>query len=113
VARQAISEMQRQVGVLKLDEMGIAKRGVLLRHLVMPGGVAGTAQIARFIASEVSPDTYVNVMAQYHPSGRVSHTRYSEINRRISDEEYRQALQAMCDAGLWRFDERQFRLWIW
>ncbi len=68
-ACQVIREMHRQVGPLKMDESGIAKRGVLVRHLVMPGQIAGTESILRFLAEEVSPDTYVNVMDQYRPAG--------------------------------------------
>ena len=106
-ARQALREMQRQVGVLKLDEQGLARRGVLVRHLVMPGDVAGTAAIMRFLAEELSPDTYVNIMAQYFPAAKVGNGRYPEINRRITHQEYEQALQAAREAGLWRFDERK------
>ncbi len=105
VARQAILEMHRQVGVLKFDERGIAKRGVLVRHLVMPGDVAGTEHILRFLAEQVAPDTYVNVMAQYHPAGLVSSQRYPEINRRITTQEYWQAIRLAEELGL-RLDER-------
>lgn len=105
-ARNAIREMHRQVGVLKFDEHGLAKRGVLVRHLVMPGGVAGTAEIMRFLAEEISRDTYVNLMTQYHPAGRVSAEKFSEINRRITNHEYLEALEAAQRVGLWRFDER-------
>lgn len=111
-ARQAIKEMQRQVGDLQLDERGIARRGVLLRHLVMPGLVGDTAVIMRFLADEVSPDLYLNLMAQYYPTHKVSDQKYPEINRRLRAEEYRQAYQAAQDAGLWRFDERPLRLWL-
>ncbi len=106
-AQQALREMQRQVGVLKLDERGLARRGVLVRHLVMPGDVAGTAAIMRFLAEELSPDTFVNIMVQYYPAGKVANGRYPEINRRITRQEYEQALQAAREAGLWRFDERK------
>ena len=81
-ARRAILEMHRQVGELQLDENGLAKRGVLLRHLVMPGEIAGTEAIMRFVAEQVSPDSYVNVMGQYYPAGKVAQGKYSEINRR-------------------------------
>jgi putative pyruvate formate lyase activating enzyme len=103
-ARRAIREMHRQVGPLLLDEQGIAVRGVLLRHLVMPGGVAGTAQIMQWIARELSPETYVNLMAQYRPAGRVSTKQYSEINRSVSTEEFRQAREDFRTAGLHRLD---------
>ncbi|MEJ5250376.1 MAG: radical SAM protein [Chthonomonadetes bacterium] len=105
VARQAILEMHRQVGVLKFDERGIAKRGVLVRHLVMPGDVAGTEHILRFLAEQVAPDTYVNVMAQYHPAGQVSSQRYPEINRRITSQEYWRAVRLAEELGL-RLDQR-------
>jgi len=71
VARTAIAEMHRQVGVLKTDRRGLARRGVLVRHLVMPGGAADTAAIMGWLARELSPDTYVNLMAQYRPAHRV------------------------------------------
>ncbi len=108
-ARRAIKEMHRQVGDLKFDEFGLARRGLLVRHLVMPGGVAGTAEIMRFLAEEVSRDTYVNLMDQYYPAGKVSEEKYGEINRRITSREYQEALRAAREAGLWRFDERRPR----
>jgi putative pyruvate formate lyase activating enzyme len=107
VARHAIKEMHRQVGDLKVDENGLARRGVLVRHLVMPADVAGTSAIMRFLADELSPDTYVNLMDQYYPAGRVSKKSYGEINRRLRKQEYELALEAARDAGLWRFDRRQ------
>jgi putative pyruvate formate lyase activating enzyme len=106
-ARRAILEMHRQVGELKLDENGLAKRGVLLRHLVMPGEIAGTEAIMRFVAQQVSPDSYINVMGQYYPAGKVGLGKYSEINRRVAGPEVREAVQAARRAGLWRFDERK------
>ncbi len=106
VARQAIREMHRQVGELKMDENGLAKRGVLLRHLVMPGGAAGTREIMRFLAEEISPHTYVNIMAQYRPAGKVRPGSFDEIDRPITVEEYEQAFDAAREAGLHRFDER-------
>jgi putative pyruvate formate lyase activating enzyme len=106
-ARQAIREMHRQVGALKLDERGLAQRGVLVRHLVMPGGVAGTAEIMQWLAQEVSPDTYVNVMAQYRPAHRVTAGKFAEINRPVTAREVALALAEARAAGLQRFDERQ------
>mgnify|MGYP000324321373 CR=1 FL=1 len=108
-ARRAIVEMHRQVGVLKLDEHGLAKRGVLVRHLVMPGDAAGARDILRFLAESVSPDTYVNLMAQYHPAHRVSAGRFPEINRRITARELADAYAAARAVGLHRFDERPAR----
>lgn len=107
VARRAIREMHRQVGVLKFDEYGIAKRGVLVRHLVMPGDVAGTESILRFLAEEIAPDTYVNIMAQYYPAGKVSAKHYPEINRRIYREEYERAVRLAQQLGL-RLDTRNW-----
>lgn len=104
-ARRVIREMHRQVGVLKFDENGLAKRGVLVRHLVMPGQIAGSAEIIRFLAEEVAPETYLNVMAQYHPVGKVSEEKYSEINRRITSTEYLETVRLAKQAGL-RLDER-------
>jgi putative pyruvate formate lyase activating enzyme len=93
-ARAALKEMHRQVGALKMDERGLARRGVLVRHLVMPGDVAGTASIMHFLAEELSPDTYVNIMAQYHPAGKVAGDKYLEISRRPSGQEVDQAYAA-------------------
>ncbi len=108
-ARAAFKEMHRQVGDLKMDEQGIAKRGLLVRHLVMPDDIAGTPEIMSFLA-ELSPDTYVNVMAQYHPAGKVSSDKYPEINRRITGAEYKDAVKVALDVGLWRLDERRPRI---
>ena len=102
VAQAALMEMHRQVGDLVLDENDIAKRGLLVRHLVMPGGVAGTEQVMKFISRKISPNTYANLMAQYHPDGKVDSTRFAEINRRPTSEEYQQALNATLKAGIHR-----------
>jgi putative pyruvate formate lyase activating enzyme len=107
VARRTIKEMYRQVGDLVMDEHGLAKRGVLIRHLVMPGDIAGTREVMRWIARELSPTTYVNVMAQYYPAGKVSPGEYPEINRRLLPCEYDQALDEARRAGLDRLDSRQ------
>lgn len=100
VLKAALKEMHRQVGDLKMDEHGIAVRGLLIRHLVMPNGVAGTGELMRFIHDEISPDSYINIMAQYRPSYRAC--EFQEINRRISIEEYREAVAAARKIGLWR-----------
>ena len=105
-ARHAIKEMHRQVGPLKFDDSGIALRGVLVRHLVMPGCLADTKTILRFLAEEVSPDTYLNLMAQYYPSNKVSFTKDTEINRRITIDEYQNAVAYTQQIGLQRLDER-------
>ncbi|MCY3018696.1 MAG: radical SAM protein [Planctomycetota bacterium] len=110
-AREALKEMHRQTGVLRCGRDGLARRGVLVRHLVMPGLCAESAAIFRWLAKELSPDTFVNVMAQYHPDNKVGlrdsggGRLYPDIDRRITTEEYRQALAAAASAGLWRFAE--------
>ena len=101
--KAAIAEMHRQVGDLRINEDGIAEHGLLVRHLVLPNNLAGTAAIMHFLAN-LSPDTYVNVMAQYRPCYRASEVE--QISRRPTVEEYRQAVQAALDAGLHRLDER-------
>ncbi|MCA9803099.1 MAG: radical SAM protein [Cyanobacteria bacterium HKST-UBA02] len=106
-ARAAIKEMHRQVGDLVLDENGLARRGLMIRHLVMPGGIAGTREIMKFIADEISSETYVNVMAQYYPAGTVDSDKYAEINRGITQEEYQEALATARKAGLNRLDPRR------
>jgi putative pyruvate formate lyase activating enzyme len=106
VARQAITEMHRQVGPLVLDQNGIARRGLLLRHLVMPEGLPDTEQIMRWVVQTLGPETYVNLMAQYHPAGRVGPERYCELNRSLTETEYSKALQATYRAGIRRIDGR-------
>jgi len=103
-ARRTIKEMHRQVGPLVFDERGLALRGVLIRHLVMPGLAEETRQILRWIAEELGPDTYVNLMDQYSPAGKVGSSNYPEINRRITSKEYRAAVETACAVGLWRLD---------
>jgi putative pyruvate formate lyase activating enzyme len=103
VARDALREMHRQVGDLKLDENGIAKRGVLVRHLVMPGNIAGTESVVAFLTRELSPDTFINLMAQYHPAGKVSNNMFSEINRHVTRQEYIDAVNITRAEGLYRF----------
>ena len=99
-----------QVGPLKFDEHGLAKRGVLVRHLVMPGLLDESQRILHFLAGEVAPDTYVNVMAQYYPAGKVSSKKYPEINRKLTSTEYKAAVQIAREAGL-RLDERRPLIW--
>ncbi|HNR30546.1 MAG TPA: radical SAM protein [Candidatus Hydrogenedentes bacterium] len=104
-ARAAISEMHRQVGVLRFGPDGVARRGVLIRHLVMPGQVDQSAAIFRWIAEALSADTFINIMRQYRPANRVgAQRRYERINRRASAEEMAAAHAAARAAGLWRFD---------
>lgn len=106
-AREAIVEMHRQVGPLRFGPDGLARRGVLVRHLVMPGLVEEGAAIMAWLAREVSPDTYVNIMGQYRPEHRVvGSERYADIDRRPSAAEVAAVKAAARAAGLWRFDER-------
>lgn len=105
VAREALREMHRQVGDLEIDDRGIAVRGLLLRHLVMPGGIAETRAILEWVASTLGPGTYVNLMDQYRPAGLVSRSRYAELARRLTPAEYREALAAARTLGL-RLDTR-------
>jgi putative pyruvate formate lyase activating enzyme len=103
-ARSALREMHRQVGDLKLDAAGVGERGLLVRHLVMPEGLAGTASLMRFLAEEISRNTYVNVMDQYHPCGQAFGK--PNLGRCITHQEFEEALDAAKQAGLWRLDER-------
>ncbi len=98
--KAAVKEMHRQTGDLVV-EGGVAVRGLIIRHLVLPYGLSGTEEVMRFIAEEVSRDSYVNVMAQYRPEHKA--LRYRELSRRISSDEYREALAAARRHGLWRF----------
>ena len=106
VARETIVEMHRQVGDLVLDEHGMARRGLILRHLIMPGLLGETEAILRFAAAELGTGTYVNLMAQYYVSGKVGQNgQYAEIARGIYREEYEQALALARQLGL-RLDPR-------
>jgi putative pyruvate formate lyase activating enzyme len=96
--KDSIKEMHRQVGDLKIDNNGLAYRGLLVRHLVMPDGLAGSREIMRFLADEISPHTFVNIMGQYRPSHLTD--KYPEINRRITRQEFAQAVNAAKEAGL-------------
>ena len=98
----AVQEMHRQVGDLVVDKNGIAVRGLLVRHLVMSGCLQDTEKIAHFLATEVSRETYVNIMDQYRPCNRAG--EFDEINRSLSTSEYKQAMKLARQAGLHRFD---------
>jgi putative pyruvate formate lyase activating enzyme len=100
-AREALREMHRQTGVLETDPRGVARRGLVIRHLVLPNRVAGSREILRFIASELSKDSYVNVMRQYRPEHEAP--RHKEINRRITAREFEEAMAWAREAGLHRF----------
>ncbi len=111
-AREAIEEMHRQVGPLRFGPDGLARRGLLVRHLVMPGGTGEVAAICQWLAKELSPDTYINLMGQYRPEhqvgarGKDDSIQYAEINRPAYPSELKAAYAAARAAGLWRFDER-------
>ena len=112
-AREAVAEMHRQVGPLKFGPDGVARRGVLIRHLVMPGQLDETSAIFNWLASELSPDTFVNIMGQYRPAyevGRIAQDdepKYAEIDRCPTLDELKAAYEAARNAGLWRFDQRR------
>jgi putative pyruvate formate lyase activating enzyme len=98
VLREVLCEMHRQVGDLRMDDQGIVTQGLLIRHLVMPQGVAGTKEIISFIVERVSENSYVNIMAQYRPLYRSG--EYPEIDRRITTQEYRDAVKIARREGL-------------
>lgn len=102
VAKEVIKEMHRQVGDLIIDERGIALRGLLVRHLVLPEGVAGTKEVVRFIAEEISKDTYINIMEQYYPCYKAFEN--PPLDRRITEKEYAEAIKMAINAGLKRID---------
>ncbi|MDM8000579.1 MAG: radical SAM protein [Dehalococcoidia bacterium] len=104
--RAAVKEMHRQVGDLQTDDQGIAVRGLLVRHLVLPHGLAGTEKTAAFLAHEISRHTYVNIMAQYHPC----HLAYEfpELSRGITRQEYLEAVTLAVRHGLTRLDQMEY-----
>ncbi|MFQ5702941.1 MAG: radical SAM protein [Gemmatimonadales bacterium] len=99
-ARTAIKEMHRQVGQLVFDSAGLAKRGLLIRHLIMPGGRDETRRLLEWIAGELGPGTYVNLMDQYYPAGKVTAGRYPELDRRITSDELTDAVALARELGL-------------
>ena len=96
--RAAIKEMYRQVGNLVMDEQGIAKRGIIIRHLVLPGGLSGTEGVMKFLAEEISQDVYISLMSQYFPACKTD--EFPEINRRITEVEYDAAYDSKMRYGL-------------
>jgi len=106
-ARTAIKAMHDQVGPLRIDDNGLAKRGVLIRHLVMPGCLDETRAILEWIATELGTDSYVNLMDQYYPAGKVNAQRYEEINRRLTSAELSEAYEIAAELGLTRLDQRR------
>ncbi len=106
----AVREMHRQVGDLQINDAGLAVRGLLVRHLVLPENLAGTADIVQFLATEISPNTYLNLMDQYRPAYKAHY--FPELNRRITRSEYGAAVKMAWDAGLRRLDERRATFWV-
>jgi putative pyruvate formate lyase activating enzyme len=106
VARRTIRTMYEQVGPLRFDDHGLATRGVLIRHLVMPGGLDETRAILEWVAEDLGQDAYVNLMDQYYPAGRVGRESFPEINRRLTSQEFDEARRAAVALGL-RLDERR------
>jgi putative pyruvate formate lyase activating enzyme len=102
IAKTALKEMHRQVGDLLIDKRGIALRGLLVRHLVLPEGIAGTADVVSFIAKEISTNTYINIMDQYHPCYKAF--AHPPLDRRIAGREYTDAIKLAIEAGLKRID---------
>jgi putative pyruvate formate lyase activating enzyme len=96
----ALTEMYRQTGVLKVDSRGIAERGMLIRHLVMPGDIAGSKKILEFLAEFLSKDSYVNIMGQYRPSYKAY--RFKELSRPVTSSEVREACEIARGLGLHR-----------
>jgi putative pyruvate formate lyase activating enzyme len=110
IMRRNVREMHRQVGELVLDEDGMARRGLICRHLVMPGLLDETEAVLRWVAEELGPGTYVNLMGQYYPAGKVGKDgRYEEIARRPDPEELRRAFDIADSLGLRRLDTRSRR----
>ncbi len=111
-AKAAIAEMHRQVGPLTFGPDGLARRGLLVRHLVMPGQLQEAAAIFKWLADEISADTYVNIMGQYRPAYQVGERskdgsqKYLDIHRAPAPSEMDEAYAAARDVGLWRFDTR-------
>lgn len=110
IARQALKEMHRQVGDLVMDEHGVARRGLLVRHLVLPDGLAGTRECMEFLAKEISPHTYVNVMGQYRPCGRAY--EHPSLSKFLTSLEHHEAMRLAREAGLTRLDRRE-KLFRW
>ena len=111
VARKALMEMHRQVGDLSMDAAGIAQRGLLIRHLVLPKGLAGTGQVMRFIAENLSTDSYVNIMSQYRPCGRAAEVK--ELALPLTNKDFDTAVQEAKNQGITRLDNprRTFAIW--
>ena len=110
INQKAVKEMHRQVGDLSVDKDGIAVRGLLVRHLVLPDNLAGTDEVVRYLCERVSQNTYLNIMNQYHPAYKSHH--YPALNRRLTDQEYQSAVEFAIAAGMTNLDQRKSRFWI-
>ena len=108
VNRAAVREMHRQVGDLQIDEHGVAQRGLLVRHLVLPNRLAGTEEVVRFLAQEVSTNTYLNIMAQYHPCYKAFDI--PQLARPVNRQEFSEAIDLAHQQGLYRLDKQQISL---
>ncbi len=95
---------------MQVSKTGLALRGLLVRHLVLPDNLAGTDEVVRFLAAEISPYTYLNLMDQYRPAYKAHY--FPELNRRITRQEYQAAVKMAQDAGLSRLDERRAHFWF-
>ncbi len=102
IAKNALKEMHRQVGILKTDDNNIAQRGLMIRHLVLPNDLAGTRDFVRFVKEELSPGTYVNIMAQYHACYNAF--RFPELSRSLHPNEFKQAMNTAQNVGLYNLD---------
>ena len=109
INQQAVKEMHSQVGDLTVDKSGIAMRGLLVRHLVLPNNLAGTDQVIRFLSEEISQRTYLNIMDQYHPAYKAHHI--PDLNRRLTTQEYQTAIDAAVTAGMTNLDQRKSKFW--
>ncbi len=103
VNKEIVREMHRQVGDLQINRYGLAERGLLIRHLVLPENIAGTDKIVRFIAGQISSATYINIMSQYHPAYQAE--VHPPLDRTASQFEFHRALDWAMRAGLWRLDD--------
>jgi putative pyruvate formate lyase activating enzyme len=110
INQQAVKEMHNQVGDLTVDKHGFAIRGLLVRHLVLPNDLAGTDEVVRFLSERISKQTYLNIMDQYHPAYK-SH-QYPELDRRLTSQEYQNAVEMAVSAGLTNLDQRKSRFLI-
>lgn len=108
VNRAAVKEMHRQVGDLQLDELGVAQRGLLVRHLVLPNHLAGTEEVVRFLAQEISTNTYLNIMAQYHPCYKAFDI--PTLARPVNRQEFSEAIDLAHQQGLHRLDKQKLSL---